>query len=236
MNKLSSTERDGCDSGKQAPDRGLSASALLRGLATHFNDADYVEATARALSAAGDDRRAERVYRHARKLRPACGHMVREHATLLLRLGRTDEAISVLEAAATEEALAEGERGLIECLMAECLRDRGEYQRARHIVERWLVHEKTWDLATFIWVDCVTLSAASLEQELKLAVEAGRASPAMIHAFLQELPVDAHPHVARAILNAADHTLFPGWLSTIPDLHRLAIRLLSAGSTYRVAH
>lgn len=214
---------------------GMNASALLRGLASHFNDADYVEATARALNASGDGPRAERVYRHARKLRPSNGKIVREHAAILLRLGRGDEAIALLEGAVeTLDAINE-ERGLIECQLAECLRERGEYQRARLLVEPWLLHEKTWDLATFIWVDCVTLSARSLDQELKLAVEAGRASPAMIHAFLQELPVETNLEVARAILASADQTLFPGWLASIPDLGRLADKILAAGKSFRLA-
>lgn len=227
----------GCDGGAlvEGPQLELNASALLKGLASRFSDADYVEATARALSSEGEDERAERVYRHARKLRPESGPLTREHASVLLRLGRQDEAIEALEAAISHQTLDEAERGLLECHLAECLRENGEYQRARELVEPWLLREETWDLATFIWVDCVTLSSRSLDQELKLAVEAGRASPAMIHAFLKELAFDANFDVARVILDAADRTLFPGWLLTIPDLNQLANKIVDATGPFRIA-
>lgn len=210
-------------------------SALLSGLASHFSDPAYVAATARALAAKRDDQRAERVYRHARKLSPLCGRLLREHAAVLFRLGREEEAIHELEAAASGLDRADDERGLIECQLAECLRERGDYGRAREMVEPWLLREKTWDLATFIWVDCVTLSSGSLDKELKLAVEAGRASPAMIHAFLQELPAETNLEVARVIIDAAEETLFPGWLHTIPDLNRLANKILDETSKFRIA-
>src|SRR5690606_18110934 len=144
-----------------------------------------------------------------------------EHAEVLRRLGRSTESVALLENAARKLSDSGDLRGLavVECALGEHYRDAGKLDRALAIAERWLTHHEVWDLATFLWVDCVSLEGkSSLEQSVKLAVERGNASPAMFHALLQDLAPESDPRLAEAILAIGDQTLFQGWLDAIPEM------------------
>jgi tetratricopeptide (TPR) repeat protein len=201
----------------------------LAALAENFTDPVEVLAAARVLNAAGALETAHRVYRHARKLGVLDPSVDVEHGEILRRLGHMSEARALLEGAVARHR----DRGdlralaLVECGLGEVYRDAGELDRAIAIAERWLTHREVWDIATFLWVDCVTLEGRSLDRAVKLAVEGGNASPAMFHALLQELEADADPSVAEAILAIGDETLFQGWLDAIPEMRTLAERLIT---------
>jgi len=201
-------------------------------LALHFTDPVEVLSTARILSAAGELETAHRAYRHAKKLGAEDPATEVEHAEVLRRLGRSAESVALLEMAARRFRDTGERRGLaiVECALGEHYRDAGMLDRALLIAERWLTHDEVWDLATFLWVDCVSLDGkSSLEQSVKLAVERGNASPAMFHALLQDLNPESDPRVAEAILAIGDETLFSGWLDAIPEMRTLAERLLARG-------
>jgi tetratricopeptide (TPR) repeat protein len=205
----------------------------LASLAASFGDSVEVVATARALVACGELEIAHRLYHHARKLGADDAAAEMEHAEVLVRLGRADEARAILERAVERFRARRDVRSLalVECRLGEIHRDMGELSRAISIAERWLTHRDVWDIATFLWVDCVTLEGRSLERAVKFAVERGNASPAMFHALLQEILADeGDPRVARAILAIGDETLFPGWLDSIPDMRRLVDRRLAPSS------
>jgi tetratricopeptide (TPR) repeat protein len=202
----------------------------LTALAANFGDPVETLTTARALVEGGELEIAHRLYRHGRKLGPDDVNAELEHAEVLRRLGRMDEARAILEE--TTERLAArrdvSTLALVECRLGEIHRDMGELGRAMRIAERWLTHREVWDVATFLWVDCVTLAGRSLDRAVKLAVERGNASPAMFHAVLQEMFADdGDPRMGQAILAIGDETLFTGWLDAIPDLRRLVERRLA---------
>jgi len=201
----------------------------LEALALHFADGRAALETARALAQAGELERAHRSYRHARKLGPLDANVDVEHAEVLRRLGRIDDAKALLTESAERHRASGGVRGqaVAECALGELYRDTGDLAVGVEIAERWLRHPEVWDLATFLWVDCISLEGRSLERAVKGAIERGNASPAMFHALLQELEREGNRTMARAVLAIGDETLFPGWLDAIPEMRSLAERLLS---------
>jgi tetratricopeptide (TPR) repeat protein len=201
----------------------------LTALAEHFAEPAEVLATARVLVAAGELETAHRVYRHGAKLGVDDPTVDVEHGEVLRRLGRRSEARALLEEAARRRRAQGDLRALaiVECGLGELYRDIGELRLAMAIAERWLTHREVWDIATFLWVDCVSLEGRSLERAVKLAVERGNASPAMFHALLQDLEPSIDPATAEAILAIGDETLFKGWLDVIPEMRSLAERLIT---------
>lgn len=205
------------------------ARARLKGLADHFAGAEEILAVARLMARAGELELAHRLYRHAEKLGVDEPAALVEHGEILARLGRTDAAMAFLEEAAERYRSLGNEHGLalLECALGELLREMGALERARTLAERWLTHPEVWDLATFLWVDCVSLEGRSLERAVKRSVERGNASPAMFHALLQELEPTAERAVVEAILAIGDETLFTGWIDAIPELRNLVERILA---------
>src|SRR5690606_18526393 len=121
------------------------------GLAANFADPVEVLATARLLTAAGELPVADRAYRHAKKLGVDDPSVEVEHGEVLRRLGRSDDAVRALEAAA-ERFLSRGELralAIVQCGLGEHYRDTGALASALTIAERWLTHPEVWDLATF---------------------------------------------------------------------------------------